>query len=402
MSSNQQEEKVLSVAPDRALVRVVKVEAIRKMADPKTGQPAQSVELATVMGWNVVAKMNEFQVGDLAIYFSLDTVLPKSPPTDFLEGKRLNTRRILGSYSQGLLLPLSDIEVRKKYLDTKHPKYDKFMKLETSNLKVDQNLTDFFGAEKYVSKDEQDLYNTGSDSQTSVFTRGLVRKTDEERVQNMPTALEQMVGKKVVFLKKYDGTSTTFVTVKQLRMGTSSDKSEEKKDELVFVMCGRNKTVVDPKKDGSHYFEMEKKYNIKEKMLKLGLEIAIQGETCGPKINGNKMKLQKNDFFVFNIYDIQEQAYVSWDRVLEICKLLELKTVDPVETAYLKIKGFDFDGTMTKELADCKTLLTIAEDLEYSKGVIAEGFVVKTNYGPNYPCTSLKVISNKFLLKYNL
>jgi len=46
--------------------------------------------------------------------------------------------------------------------------------------------------------------------------------------------------------------------------------------------------------------------------------------------------------------------------------------------------------------------LTIAEDLEYSKGVIAEGFVVKTNYGPNYPRTSLKVISNKFLLKYNL
>ena len=171
--------------------------------------------------------------------------------------------------------------------------------------------------------------------------------------------------------------------------------------EQTFFICGRNRVVLNPK-EGPHYYEMEKKYKIEENMRKLGLEYAIQGETCGPKINGNKMKLKENDFFVFNIYDIKQRDYLSWTHVLEVCKTLGLKTVEPVDTNYIASFGYKFDGVMTKELANSSVLLSIAEKLEYIKGVIAEGFVIKTDYGIGFPRTSLKVISNKFLIKYNL
>jgi hypothetical protein len=51
-------------------------------------------------------------------------------------------------------------------------------------------------------------------------------------------------------------------------------------------------------------------------------------------------------------------------------------------------------------LADADLLLQIAEELEYAPGLIAEGFVVKTNHGPEYPRISAKVVAKRYRLKY--
>src|SRR5690606_14850268 len=76
---------------------------------------------AVVDGWSLVTqKSNNFKVGDLVVYFEVDSVLPERPEFEFLRdrcyvseknsvngaGFRLKTIRLRGIYSQGLILPL--------------------------------------------------------------------------------------------------------------------------------------------------------------------------------------------------------------------------------------------------------------------------------------------------------
>lgn len=379
----------------RILASIVKIESISKICDPKTFEPATNIQLYNVLGWQVVGKINEFSIGDLAIYFSIDSILPTTEPTDFLEGKRLKTKKILGQYSQGLLLSISSIEIRKKYIDRNNSNYQEFTNLDISKIKIGQDMTEFFGATKFISDEEKQLY-TSEEYRLPVFN--FVRKTDEERVQNIsPNVLNKLIGQKVILLQKYDGTSTSFVSIKSSRLNTD----ESKTDKMISMIAGRNRIVIN-EKDGAHYFQVEKKYNILENLLKLDKEYAIQGETVGPKINGNRMKLKEYDFYVFNIYDLEKGEYLDWNKVQEVCNILKIKTVNEVSQEYLKTLNINFDGIYTKEMTDVKLLLNIAENLEYSKDVIAEGYVIKTNSGKSEERVSFKVISNKYLMKYNL
>jgi len=98
---------------DRKLASVVKIVDIQ----PIPG--ADAIVVATVKGWKVVVKVNEYKVGDLAVYYEIDSFLPIRPQFEFLrkssfkrmgssEGFRLKTIRLRGQISQGLLTPIPD------------------------------------------------------------------------------------------------------------------------------------------------------------------------------------------------------------------------------------------------------------------------------------------------------
>ena len=137
-----------------------------------------------------------------------------------------------------------------------------------------------------------------------------------------------------------------------------------------------------------HYFAMLDKFDIENKMRSLNMNIAIQGEIVGPKINGNKMKLKDYDFKVFNIWDIDNKRYLDWEVVEQITNTIGLNKVPVI-----------YKGSLSPELASVKSLLQLAETIEYDKGVPAEGIVIKTNNNENRQ--SFKAISNKYLLKNN-
>lgn len=79
---------------------------------------ADAIELATVKGWNVVVKKDEFKMGDKCVYFEIDSFLPVKPEFEFLRkssykklgdgtgGFRLKTIKFRGQISQGLALPV--------------------------------------------------------------------------------------------------------------------------------------------------------------------------------------------------------------------------------------------------------------------------------------------------------
>ncbi len=100
---------------ERKLASVVKIVDIQPIKD------ADAIVVASVKGWKVVVKKGEFNVGDLAVYYEIDSFLPVRPQFEFLrkssfkrmgssEGFRLKTIKLRGQISNGLLMPLSSLE----------------------------------------------------------------------------------------------------------------------------------------------------------------------------------------------------------------------------------------------------------------------------------------------------
>ena len=53
-----------------------KLASIRRIADIQPIEGADAIEVATIDGWKVVVKKDEFKVGDLAVYLEIDSWVP--------------------------------------------------------------------------------------------------------------------------------------------------------------------------------------------------------------------------------------------------------------------------------------------------------------------------------------
>jgi RNA ligase (TIGR02306 family) len=88
---------------ERKLATIQKIINIEPIAD------ADKIEKATVLGWSMVVKKNEFKIKDLCIYIEIDSIVPDIPYFEFMRERkfRVKTIKLRGVLSQGLLLPLS-------------------------------------------------------------------------------------------------------------------------------------------------------------------------------------------------------------------------------------------------------------------------------------------------------
>ena len=95
----------------RALAYTVKVGEINKI------EGADNIELISVLGWKVIAKIGEFHEGDLCVYFEIDSKLPEKEWSEFMRNKHFKVKTMklgkFGVISQGLALPLNvfDVEI---------------------------------------------------------------------------------------------------------------------------------------------------------------------------------------------------------------------------------------------------------------------------------------------------
>ena len=83
------------------------------------------VECAVVGGWTIMVRKGQFQPGDKAIYFEIDSKVPEKEPFMFLEGKHFKIktqgyRNPDGNkfYSQGLLMGIEDFNGELDWLHT--------------------------------------------------------------------------------------------------------------------------------------------------------------------------------------------------------------------------------------------------------------------------------------------
>jgi RNA ligase (TIGR02306 family) len=327
--------------------------SIQRILEVKPVENADSLDKVYVLGWQVVAKRGEFKAGDLAVYVSIDSILPPRPEFEFLAKShyRVKTIKLRGELSQGIVFPLSILP------PLTHLQY-----------KLGQDVTETLEVKHYEKPVPNEGFNQGD-------TKGnwppFFPHTDEERIQNVPEVLDELRGKSYIITEKCDGTSCTIYF----------NRGE-------FGVCSRNFEKKDS--EGSVYWQVARKYDLENKLKNFGPNIAIQGELCGPGIQKNKLGLKEHDLFVFDIYDIDDGKYMAWPKQNSYIVSLGLNKVPIVEYG----EGFHY---------------TLEELLEKAKGQYAgtnnhrEGIVVRAMYGDfsekMRSRISFKVLNNEFLLK---
>lgn len=372
---------------ERKLVTVRKISEIRAIPN------ADNIELAIVDGWQCVVRKDDFQVGNDCVYFEIDSFLPENLITqaDFAflskdlrewngkKGVRIKTIKLRKQISQGLVMNLNILLGSPK------------------GLEVDEDLSKFFGVVKW-----EPIVTGGArlfGEQKGTFP-SFIRKTDQERLQNMFHDPRIIANNPYEVTEKLDGSSATYF-VRESKFGFCSRNFELREpgnfhSELYnrftqfinklfrrFVFAPINNNV----NRDNVFWKIVERYNMKELFsnnLK-GMNDAFQGECIGAGIQKNKYSLPDVDFYVFDIFDIKQGEYIGSSRRQKLVAELGLKHVPVIDPR----KYFDFQN--------------IEEALEYAKGKsmldnhMREGVVFKSILNPNF---SFKIINNDFLLKY--
>ncbi len=344
---------------------------------------ADFIELAKVDGWQCIVKKGDFKVGDKGLYFEIDSMIPADDKRFEFLGRgqvrthyRIKTMRMRKQLSQGLLMPTSILT------------FDEAEQLMLSPL---QDIATLLRVEKY----EPALSITGE--QKGTFPTDLIPKTDQERVQNMPRELEGRTAQEFEITEKLDGTSCTFyycqfaglssleatTTGVYTRMGACSRNWEMKLDDdniyaRLFKDLQLEKKLSELVRDA---VAEELGYNDGVKYVR---NLAIQGEIIGPKIQGNKYQRANQEFYVFDIYDIDAKKHLSPTERHALVKELGLLHVPCMLTDNFPL--------------DLDAVLELAEGPSWLADIQREGVVFKEENGP----LTFKAISNKFLLKNNV
>jgi RNA ligase (TIGR02306 family) len=328
-----------------------KLASIQKILDINPIDGADSIEVAKILGWDVVIKKDQFKVGDLCVYCEIDSIFPEKEPFLFLKprGMRIKTVKLKGQISQGIAFSLDILE-----------------SINKEDLIEDLDVTDAIGIVKYEPK----LHSSLSGIAKGNFPSYLV-KTDENRVQTQGKMLRKYEGEVFYNSEKLDGSSDT----NYIKDG-------------IFGVCSRNLDLVET--EDNLFWQNARNQNIEHKLRKLNRNFAIQGELIGPNIQGNKYGLKNIDFYIFNFFDIDTHSYLSLEESLKVLDIMN-------EGEEVKLK-------MVPLLDDVTIVTDIDFYCELSKGysklndkVLREGIVIRHKDDPSI---SFKSIQKEFLLYY--
>ena len=408
---------MLNSKNERELAYVVRVD------DVKPIEGRDRVECAVVGGWTIMVRKGQFHPGSLGIYFEIDSQVPEKEPFMFLAQKKfkIKTQKYKTPngqfWSQGLLMAPEDFnwymnDIRTAIIEMDATNDEGYHAVDNES----RFLTKRLGVTYAVAEDNarksgsMDKYKKMAQRRPKLFAKkpirwlmrrnwgkkllfvlfgkkkdkkngwpAWVKKTDEERVQNMPWILQNK--EPWIATEKIDGTSTTF-TMKRGKFG-----------KFDFYVCSRNVVFDKPDKtcfyDSNVYLEMAEKYDIENALkdiLKSNPElewVTIQGETYGPGIQKRDYSATEHEFAAFNFITSTEGRWNS-------LKAKELLSVYDIPWVPIIDKEFILPDTVEE-------LLDIATDMSVIDGGMREGLVFRSLDGTQ----SFKAVSNEFLMKYH-
>jgi len=330
-----------------------KLASIKVINDIQKIPEADKIELATIDGWKVVvAKEVGHKVGDMVVYCEIDSYLPVRDEFEFLrkssykkmsdgtEGFRLKSVKMRGQISQGLILPLSLISYTNVQFE------------------VGMDVTNLLGIVKYEPPIPAELAG-----KVKGLFPSFIRKTDEERIQNLSSEYDELKNHTYYVTEKLDGSSATFYI-----------KDGE------FGVCSRNLELLET--EGNTFWKVVRELDLENKMRSIGENFSLQGELIGEGIQGNPYKIKGQTVKFFNLFDIDLQVYQPLSYFKIILDVLKLTSVPILDEKFTLPDNID-DLLL---YADSKSALNSNFDRE---GVVVRSLDRKISF---------KVISNKFLL----
>jgi len=333
-----------------------KLASIQTIAEIKPIEGADRIVAYRVGGWWIVDQKNKYQVGESVVMCEVDSFVPTeiAPfltkpdhfPKEFLgiKGERLRTIKLKGQLSQGLLLPMSVLP-----------------NIESVGIGFyieGEDVTSALGILKYEKPLPACLAGTAKGNFPS-----FIPKTDQERVQNLSKEIQEMQGELFEVTIKLDGSSCTIFV-------NGEDNG----------VCSRNLEL--KQTDTNAFWQIAVEEDVHAKLRSTGRNLALQGELIGPSIQGNYEKVAKNEFYVYDVFDIDKQAYLLPAERWDVVQQLGLKHI-PILTGSRRLDH------------NVQQLLDMAEGEGMNKGVKREGLVFKHLHSD----FSFKAISNSYLLK---
>jgi RNA ligase (TIGR02306 family) len=280
--------------------------------------------------WKGVVIKNEYYIGSLCTVYLPDCLICPSKEMKFMEkyGWRVKMRRFKGAPSEVLIMPL-----------------------EVAGGDVGSDVTQLLNVKKYHKPVPASLAGVAKGE-----FPGFIPKTDEPNYQTVPELIEDLVRKPFFITEKADGSSTTAFKYKGQ-----------------FGICSRNWEMM--RDENSGYWQIAIRHKLEENLPE---GIAIQWETCGPKIQSNPHGLNEVTGLAFSGYDIEGKKYLEFDEFVKLCTKLKF----PMVKILMMDDCFYKDG-----------LETLGEGT-YSNGKQREGVVVRstTNQLGHKPI-SFKVIN---------
>jgi hypothetical protein len=381
----------------RQLASIKVIDSVKKHPN------ADLLDIATIGGWEVVCKHNEFKAGDKCVYFEIDSIVPMSDARfKFLEknsknyngiiGHRIRSMKIRKVLSQGLALPISEFsdEIKSKNLTEalKVMKWEDPEEMTAEHVKKSgwRDAILKFLPLALRKKVYKYLY-----TKTSGNFPHFIKKTDQERVQNFSKFFEDEsnLNHKYEITIKEDGSSIT-TYFKDNEVGVCSRNMRVWSEKVGFwSFLKKNKSTNDSK-----FYSIALQTGLINALKKLKKNIAVQGEYVGPGLNGNRSQRNELSIYIFDIWDINKQQYFSVeDRKALINQLIELGYTG-------KVVHTVAEGTLKElKLDSMKSLLDFAIATKHP-GIehLIEGVVIKRFDGQ----LSFKAISNEYLIKHGL
>lgn len=367
-----------------------KLASVQRILDIQPIEGADKIVKAQINGWQVVTAIdNGFKVGDLVVYCEIDAFLPHDlapflskgkEPREYngVKGERLRTIKLRGTLSQGMILPLD-----KSLWESVGGQI--FGGIVDDISVEGTDLTELLGIQKWEPPMNAQLQGVCR----STFPSHIIPKTDQERCQNIKADIVRAYdnGDKFEISRKYDGSSMTVYTNLEYDFGVPAPT-------LVSTnigVCSRNMDL-ELDQEGNSFVDTAKSCGIVDALQKYCKDhytsLAVQGELCGPGIQGNPEKLDEHHFYVFDIYDIDAKKYLTPQERLSTWVELKKMCGDTFDHVLI----IDIDAELPSD--EISELLKFAEG-KNNAGVEREGVVFKRMDGK----FSFKAISNKFLLQ---
>lgn len=314
---------------------MIELAFVGKIIDIKDIPDSDFISSATVIcgkggKWKGVIRKVDFSLGDLCTVYLPDAIIPSTnPDSRFLHGGRVRMRRFRGAPSEVLIMPYSE------------------------GLDVGTDLTIPLGVTKYFKSLPSNMQGNALGPFPS-----FIPKTDELNYQRHGDLVESLHGKPYYVTEKADGSSTTAFN-----------------HEGRFGLCSRNWELVCAPNNG--YWDVCDKYQV-QKRLPDGY--AIQWETCGPRIQKNRMGFPGLDGVMFSAYNIKAKKYLNMDEVIALSK----------QMSFPMVKILDQGTAFNKD-----TVELLGEGKYTGSGQEREGVVVRSqqNLIEDHSPISFKVIN---------
>jgi len=324
------------------IVPVASIEALT----PHTN--ADALELAQVLGWQVVVRKGEYTPGQKIVYFPIDTLLPlalseRFGVTKYLARQRIRCARLRGEPSFGLVV------------------------LPDEDWAVGTNVAEYYGAQKY----EPPVRATAGDAEQEhpLF----VTYTEVENMRNFPTIFAP--GESVLVSEKIHGTNARVGSIEGEFMAGS--------------MRLRRKRPPDERLAASIYwfpFTLPPVRELIETLGRVHRQVILFGEIYGRKIQSFHYGLSTAiDFRAFDL--LLDGRYMDWPDFLALCAHSGVETVPVLATS-----PFDLDEV--RRLSEGKTHL-MAADAHIREGVVVRP--LSERHDPLVGRVILKYISDSYL-----